>query len=113
MTRSELATAISARFPDLAIADVEVAVKTILDAIATTIAAGGRVEIRNFGSFTARYRRARIGRNPVTGEVVQVVAKAVPYFKAGKGLLEGVTAASSIDYARNSKNWCASENREA
>ena len=94
MTRSELATAISARFPSLTIADVEVAVKTILDAIATTIAAGGRVEIRNFGSFGARYRPARIGRNPMTGEVVQVVAKGVPYFRPGKALLERVTAAS-------------------
>lgn len=88
MTRSELIQALASRFPQLLTKDAEVSVKEILNGIARTLSAGGRVEIRGFGSFQLNYRPARRGRNPKTGEVVMVPAKVVPHFRAGKELRE-------------------------
>jgi integration host factor subunit beta len=56
----------------------------ILDAIMTALANGDRVELRGFGSFDLCYRKPRVGRNPLTGDTVQVPAKYVPHFKPGK-----------------------------
>jgi len=70
--------------------DAELAVKVILDAMSSTLAQGSRIEIRGFGSFALNYRPARTGRNPKSGEKVQVPAKYVPHFKAGKDLRERV-----------------------
>ena len=67
-------------------ADVELIVATIFDQITAALARGERVELRGFGAFTVKQRNARIGRNPRTGETVQVSEKTVPYFKAGKEL---------------------------
>ncbi|MDR2173110.1 MAG: integration host factor subunit beta [Burkholderiales bacterium] len=89
MTKSELIDCLAARFPQLA-KDTEFAVKTILDAMAEALARGERVEIRGFGSFGLNYRPSRIGRNPKTGEQVQVSEKYIPHFKAGKELRERV-----------------------
>ena len=84
MTRSELIADLAA--PHLRVADVELIVATIFDQITGALARGERVEMRGFGAFTVKQRNARIGRNPRTGETVQVDEKAAPHFKAGKEL---------------------------
>lgn len=83
MTKSELIANLATRFPQLTHADVEIAVHSILQAIGTQLASGDRVEVRGFGSFTVHIRPPRRGRNPKTGEKVDVPAKAVPHFKPG------------------------------
>ena len=90
MTRSELTAALAQRFPQLVQKDAEMAVAEILGAIAVALAAGNRVEIRGFGSFSLNYRPPRTGRNPKTGEKVAFPGKYVPHFKAGKELRERV-----------------------
>ena len=90
MTKSELIAKLAAHFPQLGAADAELAVKMILDAMAKSLSQGERIEIRGFGSFGLNYRPPRVGRNPKSGEKVQVPAKYVPHFKAGKELRERV-----------------------
>lgn len=90
MTKSELIARLTTRFPQLVTKDAELAVKTILDAMSRNLAGGHRIEIRGFGSFTLNYRPPRMGRNPKTGDKVEVPAKYVPHFKAGKELRERV-----------------------
>ena len=87
MIRSELLTEIARENPELRAEDVEKAVDTFFDCISQQLADGGRVELRGFGAFSTRQRDARTGRNPRTGEAVEVPAKRVPYFKAGKEML--------------------------
>jgi integration host factor subunit beta len=65
---------------------VERVVNTVLDSMTGALEGGGRVELRGFGAFSVRERPARAGRNPRTGETVDVAAKAVPFFKSGKEL---------------------------
>ena len=74
--------------PHLAQKEAERVVSTIFDCITGALAEGRRVELRGFGAFSTRARDARIGRNPRTGEQVDVEAKRVPHFKAGKELRE-------------------------
>jgi integration host factor subunit beta len=88
MIRSELVTAVTEMNPHLSQKDVERIVSTIFDSITDALAQGRRVELRGFGAFSTRERDPRIGRNPRTGEKVDVTAKRVPYFKAGKDLRE-------------------------
>jgi integration host factor subunit beta len=90
MLRSALVAQLQERFATLKGADVERAVGTFLDEIADTLAQGGRVELRGFGAFSVREREARVGRNPRTGEAVEVEAKRVPFFKPGKELRDRV-----------------------
>lgn len=90
MTKSELITRLAERFPQLVAKDADLAVKMILDAMTDALAKGDRIEIRGFGSFSLNYRPPRTGRNPKTGDKVQVPAKYVPHFKAGKELRERV-----------------------
>ncbi|ATR21824.1 Integration host factor beta-subunit [Roseomonas mucosa] len=90
MTRSELIAALAAANPHLRQPDVELIVATILEEISAALARGDRVELRGFGAFTAKRRDPRTGRNPRTGEAVEVTGKAVPYFKPGKELRERV-----------------------
>lgn len=90
MTKSELIARLAARYPQLVLKDIEEAVKTVLDTMTRTLAAGHRIEIRGFGSFSRSHRPARIGRNPKSGESVHVPEKFVPHFKAGKELRERV-----------------------
>ena len=92
MTKSELIAKLAARFPQLVMKDAELSVKAILDAMTEKLAGGKRIEIRGFGSFSLNYRPPRLGRNPKTGEKVQVPEKYVPHFKAGKELRERVDA---------------------
>ena len=90
MTRSELITRLTSRYPQLIQKDTELVVAEILEAIQMTLAQGKRVEIRGFGSFALNYRSPRTGRNPKTGESVSVPEKWVPHFKAGRLLRERV-----------------------
>jgi integration host factor subunit beta len=90
MTKSELIARLAARYPQLVAKDADYAVKTILDAMAQSLAEGQRIEIRGFGSFSLSKRPPRIGRNPKSGERVAVPEKRVPHFKAGKELRERV-----------------------
>ena len=90
MTRSDLIAKLAERYPQLLAKDAELAVKVILDTLAVTLTRGGRIEIRGFGSFSLNYRPPRTGRNPKSGDKVQVPAKHVPHFKAGKELRERV-----------------------
>jgi integration host factor subunit beta len=84
MIRSELVEKIAAENPHLYQRDVERIVATIFDEIIDAMAEGDRVELRGFGSFSVKEREARRGRNPRTGEAVDVVKKHVPFFKTGK-----------------------------
>ncbi|MCX8017411.1 MAG: integration host factor subunit beta [Rhodocyclaceae bacterium] len=93
MTKSELIARLAERFPQLVAKDADLAVKMVLDAMTDALARGERIEIRGFGSFSLNYRPPRIGRNPKTGEKVEVPAKYVPHFKAGKELRERVDQA--------------------
>jgi len=90
MTKSELINRLALRFPQLVAKDADYAVKMILDAMTTSLARGDRIEIRGFGSFSLNYRPPRVGRNPKSGDRVQVPQKYVPHFKAGKELRERV-----------------------
>ena len=84
MIRSELLQALARDNPDLRADDIEKIVNVVFDEIAQRLADGGRVELRGFGAFSTRSREARKGRNPRTGESVDVPGKSVPYFKPGK-----------------------------
>jgi integration host factor subunit beta len=86
MTKSKLINLLAARFSQLVHKDAELSVKTILDAMSESLKKNNRIEIRGFGSFSLNYRPPRIGRNPKTGEKVNVPEKYVPHFKAGKEL---------------------------
>ncbi len=90
MTKSELIEILARKQSQLAYKDVELAVKTILEHMAQTLANGERIEIRGFGSFSLHYRPPRMGRNPKTGEAVSLGSKHVPHFKPGKELRERV-----------------------
>jgi integration host factor subunit beta len=84
MIRSELIEKISDENPHLYQRDVERIVNTVFERIIDAMAEGNRVELRGFGAFSVKKRDARIGRNPRTGEAVQVDEKHVPFFKTGK-----------------------------
>jgi integration host factor subunit beta len=88
MIRSELVQKLCTDFPDLSQREVENVVSAFFDSITDQLAQGGRVELRGFGAFSTRQRDARTGRNPRTGEAVDVKAKRVPYFKPGKEMRE-------------------------
>ena len=90
MTKSELIARLAERFPQLVAKDADYAVKMILDALTAALVRNDRIEIRGFGSFALKYRPPRIGRNPKSGDKVQVPEKYVPHFKAGKELRERV-----------------------
>ena len=90
MTKSELIARLAVRYPQLVAKDAEYAVKMMLDAMTDALVHGQRIEIRGFGSFGLNYRPARVGRNPKSGEKVEVPEKFVPHFKAGKELRERV-----------------------
>ncbi|MET4100801.1 integration host factor subunit beta [Roseovarius sp. MBR-78] len=84
MIRSELIQKIADDNPHLVHRDVERIVNTIFNEITDALAGGNRVELRGFGAFSVKKRDARIGRNPRTGESVEVEEKHVPFFKTGK-----------------------------
>lgn len=90
MTKSELIERVAVEEKDLSAADVELAIKAMLETMSQTLEDGGRIEIRGFGSFSLHYRAPRIGRNPKTGQPVALLGKHVPHFKPGKDLRDRV-----------------------
>ncbi len=86
MIRSELLAELAKDNPGLRADEVEQVVDIFFEEIAERLAEGGRVELRGFGAFSTRQREARKGRNPRTGEAVDVPAKNVPYFRSGKDM---------------------------
>ena len=88
MIKSELVQKIADENSHLSYREVERLVSTIFDEIANALASGRRVELRGFGAFSVKSRPSRLGRNPKTGERVEVAEKIVPYFKTGKLLKE-------------------------
>ncbi|MBM85647.1 MAG: integration host factor subunit beta [Rhodospirillaceae bacterium] len=88
MTKSELIMRLAESNPHLYQRDVERIVSTIFDEISQALENGDRVELRGFGAFSIKRRDARTGRNPRTGDAVNVQEKRVPYFKTGKQLRE-------------------------
>jgi len=86
MIKSELIEKLAAENLHLSHAEVERVGNVILGQMTSALSEGGRVELRGFGAFSVRSRPARSGRNPRTGETVEVPAKAVPFFKSGKEL---------------------------
>jgi integration host factor subunit beta len=85
MTKADLVEKVTAA-GELTRRDGEVIVETIFEAVIGALKSGDKIEIRGFGSFRTRQRNSRIGRNPKTGERVDVPAKKVPYFKPSKEL---------------------------
>lgn len=90
MTKSELIERIAEQQDQLSLKDVELAVKLMLEHMSQVLAAGERIEIRGFGSFSLHYRAPRVGRNPKTGDSVELMGKYVPHFKPGKEMRDRV-----------------------
>jgi integration host factor subunit beta len=97
MTKSELILRLAKRHPHLYMSDVERIVDIIFDEIAAALVRGDRVELRGFGAFSIKKRSVRTGRNPSTGEIVTVEARAHPFFRTGKALHERLNGG---DFAR-------------
>ena len=100
MTKSELIDKIAAVQGQLSAKDIELAVKMILDYMAEALAEGERIEIRGFGSFSLHYRSPRLGRNPKSGEKVELAGKYVPHFKPGKELRDRVNLGMAAESER-------------
>ena len=94
MTKSELIESIAYKQYHLPATDVEAAVKLVLEHMSEELAQGNRIEIRGFGSFSLHFRSPRVGRNPKTGESVELPGKHVPHFKPGKELRSRVNGDS-------------------
>ena len=90
MIRSELLAALAQDNPELRTEEVEQVVDIFFEEISQRLTEGGRVELRGFGAFSTREREARKGRNPQTGQTIQIAAAKVPGFKAGKALKDAV-----------------------
>lgn len=102
VTKSELIERVAAKQTHLSVKDVELAVKTVLEEMAQAMATGTRIEIRGFGSFSLHYRKSRTGRNPKTGEEVDIDGKYVPHFKPGKELRDRVNDAMAAEIEKSS-----------
>ena len=94
MTTSEITKSLARKQTQMVFADIELAVKIMLENLTSALSSGERIEIRGFGSFALHCRPPRIGRNPKSGKVVFVPVKFIPHFKAGKELREGVNKKS-------------------
>lgn len=92
MTRSELIQTLSERNPHLYLRDIEKVVDAFFGGISDALVSGDRVELRGFGTFSVKERAARVGRNPRTGQSVEVSAKRLPFFKSGKELRDRLNA---------------------
>jgi integration host factor subunit beta len=99
MIKSELVTLLADANPHLYQRDVERIVNTVFDEITLALTKGERVELRGFGAFSVKKRPARTGRNPRTGEPVEVAEKHVPFFKTGKELRDRLNAAKAREEA--------------
>lgn len=103
LNRSELIIRISQMMPELPEPLVDQSIRVLLDQMVNTLAQGDRIEIRGFGSFALHHREPRVGRNPKTGESVEVTAKAVPHFKPGKAMRDAVNEAAGTPVRRVSR----------
>lgn len=92
MIRSELVSKLAEENPELSAREVDMIVTIFFDEIVDQLMSGGRVELRGFGAFSTRGREARVGRNPRTGQSVNIPSKKVPYFKPGKEMRERLNA---------------------
>ena len=90
INKKELIEIIANEQDQLPYKDIELSVKTIIESMIDSLRKGKRIEIRGFGSFSLRYRKSRIGRNPKSGESVNIDERYVPHFKPGKDLKERV-----------------------
>ncbi len=99
MIKSELVQIIASENPHLFVKDIEKIVAVIFDEIADALENGERVELRGFGAFSVKHREARTGRNPRTGEPVEIDEKWTPFFKAGKEIRERVNQPPSLSLA--------------
>ena len=97
MTKSELTQRIAEKNPHLYMRDVEKIVNVIFEEMTQALVRGDRIELRDFGAFSVKYREARKGRNPRTGETVDVEAKRLPHFKLGKKLHERLNTPGEDD----------------
>jgi integration host factor subunit beta len=86
LTKSDLIDNLARNQGHLAYKDVELAVKSLIEKMSSSLSSGDRIEIRGFGSFSLHYRPPRIGRNPKSGDKVSLPGKYVPHFKPGKEL---------------------------
>ncbi len=93
MTKADLIEEVS-RLAEVTRKDSEVIVETIFDSVVRALRSGDKIEIRGFGSFRTRQRKPRIGRNPKTGDRVEVPAKKIPFFKPSKELKNAVNGAT-------------------
>ena len=93
MTKSDLIERLTSKHFNLSVKEIEESVKETLLLMSDSLANGERIEVRGFGSFSLHYRAPRIGRNPKTGDKVELGGKYVPHFKPGKSLRERVNAA--------------------
>ena len=100
MTKSGLIEAVAEKTPHISKKDTEIVVNTIFDSMTQALKKGERIEIRGFGSFQVKVREAREGRNPKTGEKVELAGKYVPHFKPGKELRERVN--KSLEHEQDS-----------
>ena len=101
MTKSELIERLAARQTQLSLKDIELVVKNLLEHMAQSLALGERIEIRGFGSFSLHYRAPRVGRNPKTGQSVDLEGKYVPHFKPGKELRDRVNDGLEAELKNN------------
>lgn len=99
ITRSELIELLAIKFPQLLSKDVELVVKTLLDAMINSLVEGKRIELRGVGSFVLHHRPARVGRNPKSGAQVLIPEKKIPHFKPGKELRERVDYKAAVSNA--------------
>lgn len=90
INKSDLMHNIAARCDFVADSEVDLAVREILDLVSKSLVANDRIEVRGFGTFCLHHRKSRKGRNPKSGKTVIVPAKAIPHFKPGKALRDGV-----------------------
>ena len=94
MTKADLIDEVS-RVAELTRKDSEIIVESIFDSVVRSLRAGDKIEIRGFGSFRTRQRRARVGRNPKTGDRVEVPPKKIPFFKPSKELKDLVNSTTA------------------
>ena len=103
MTKADLVDDV-ANAAELTKKDAERLVEIVFDSIIQSLNKGEKIELRGFGSFRVRGRGARRGRNPKTGEPVNIPAKRVPYFKAGKELKELINQTSTTPVVAGGDN---------
>jgi integration host factor subunit beta len=99
MTKSDLIATLAAR-ASISSGQAEQLVNTIFEAMADALVAGDKIELRGFGTFTVRSYDGYTGRNPRTGETVEVAPKKLPFFKVGKDLKELVDRAREANAER-------------